>query len=118
MLHVQLLDAIDLPDESPQPLGHQRILADERLEPAPRQAGNRLAIAELEAAGHARIRVHPENCSDRFPVSCGAVARAGQPLPPTERIGRVGILDQIAADIGDLHGKPSYLLIACDMQEA
>ena len=118
MLHVQFFDPIDFPDERPQPLGHQRVLADENFQTAPRQAGNCLAVAELEAAGHAGIRIHPEDCGDRLPVRRGAVAGAGQPLPPAERIGRMRILDQIAADIGDLHGWPPYLLIACDMQVA
>ena len=75
-----LLDPVDLPDQPPQPLGEQRVLADQALQPALDQAHDRRAERHAHGAVDALVGIDAEDGVERLLVGGGAVARAGRPL--------------------------------------
>src|SRR5262249_39594226 len=85
----------------------------QRLEATPRQACHRLTVAFDDAAGDARVGVHPEHRDERLAVRLSAVAGAGQSPPPTEGVDGVLVLDKIATDVGDLHCSASVQKNSC-----
>ena len=100
--HVNFLDAIDFPDEVPHPLRHQRVLADEGVEPPVHEVEHRGAAILLHRANMACIGLHADHGLARAITRRDIAMRTRQAVSPEEL--RTGVvLHEPAGKAGDLH---------------
>ncbi len=111
MRHVHLVDAVDLPDQVEQPLGGQRILADQALQPALRELRDRVRVAgrglDLHRAADALVSVHAKHGGDLLRARHEPVMRAHEPVAPAIAVDGLLGLEKEAADVGDAHCRRS-----------